>query len=238
MRGAVEVLVARPVRADHRRGVAAELEGDVLVRHGAPDGRADRPGAGERDHRQPRVGDQRRRRGRWAAAAPRTCPAGRSVSASSSPSSSADSGVAGRRLEDDRRADRDGRRHLVRDEVEREVERRDAKHRPRGHPADERHPAGRRGVGVEPLQLAGEAAGLLGGPAERRHRPADLGPGPLSGLPFSAVISSAISSARSAIRRDTWSSAAARTWAGSAAASAAHRRPPRPRPSSTWSGVA
>ena len=40
-----------------------------------------------------------------------------------------------------------------------------------------------------------------------------------SGLPFSAVISWAISSARSRIRAETWSSAAARACAGSACAS-------------------
>jgi hypothetical protein len=43
----------------------------------------------------------------------------------------------------------------------------------------------------------------------------------LTGLPASAVISPAISSARSSSRRDTWSSAAARAWAGSTARSGA-----------------
>ena len=39
------------------------------------------------------------------------------------------------------------------------------------------------------------------------------------GLPFSSVIRWAISSARSARRRETWARASARTWIGSAAAS-------------------
>ena len=59
----------------------------------------------------------------------------------------------------------------------------------------------------------------------------------LSGLPFSAVISWATSSARSASRRDTWSSAAARTCAGSAAASSATAAAAATA-CSTWSGVA
>ncbi len=87
-----------------------------------------------------------------------------------------------RRLEHDRGADRDRRGDLVRDQVEREVERRDAQHRPARHAADQRDPAGRGRVGVEPLQLAGEAPGLLGRPPERRHRAADLGARPLQRL--------------------------------------------------------
>ena len=108
-RGPVEVGLGGVVGADDRRRVAAELEGDVLARRRVPDREADRPRAGEGDHRQPLVGDQARRMPRWGPGGPTTCPAGRSVSASSSPSSRAVSGVAGRRLDDDRGADRERR---------------------------------------------------------------------------------------------------------------------------------
>ena len=87
-----------------------------------------------------------------------------------------------RGLQHDRRADRDRRGHLVRHQVQREVERRDAQHRPARHAPDQREPAGAARVGVEPLQLAREAAGLLGGPAERRHRASDLAARPLQRL--------------------------------------------------------
>ncbi len=100
-------------------------------------------------------------------------PAGRSVSASISPSSSADSGVAGAG-EDDRRARRDRRGDLVGGEVQREVERRDAEHRALGHAGDVGHPALGGRVGVEPLRGGAEAAGLLGGEPERGDRAGHL----------------------------------------------------------------
>ena len=58
-----------------------------------------------------------------------------------------------------------------------------------------------------------------------------------SGLPDSAVISAATSSARSASRRDTWSRAPARTWAG-VAANSARTASAAATASSTWAGVA
>ena len=61
-------------------------------------------------------------------------PAGRSVSATISASSSAESGAPGR-LEQHRGPDRECRRDLVGDEAEGEVERRDRQHRTLGHPA-------------------------------------------------------------------------------------------------------
>ena len=125
-----------------------------------------------------------------------TAPGGRSVSANSSPSSRADERRLGRRLEHDRRADGDRGRELVRHQVEREVERRDAEHRPAGEPADQRHaPVGCR-VGVEPLHLSAPAPGLLGRPAEGRDAPGPPRPAPTSAAcPLSAVISRATSSA-------------------------------------------
>ena len=124
------------------------------------------------------------------------------------------------RLEHDRRADRDRRGDLVRHQVEREVERADAEHRPLRHRVDQRQPAGRGRVGVEALEVAGEPAGLLGRPAERRHRPADLAAGPLQRLAVLAgdqpgdLLGPLASS-----RRLTWSSAAAGRWRAAAAAS-------------------
>ena len=109
-------------------------------------------------------------------------PAGRSVSASSSPSTSEVSGVAGAGLTMIGRADRQRRRDLVRDEVEREVERRDAEDRALGEAPHERCPARHRRLGVESDQLATLAAYLLGRPAEGRHRPGDLRPRPLDRL--------------------------------------------------------
>jgi hypothetical protein len=81
----------------------------------------------------------------------------------------------GRRgLDEDGRAHRDRRGHLVRDEVEREVERRDAEHGAAREPAYDGHPAGGGRIGVEPLDVAGEPPGLLGRPPERRDRAGDL----------------------------------------------------------------
>lgn len=58
----------------------------------------------------------------------------------------------------------------------------------------------------------------------------------LTGLPFSAEISWAISSVRSASRRATWSSAAARTWAG-VAANSSRTACAAATASSTWASV-
>lgn len=68
-------------------------------------------------------------------------------------------------------------------QVEGEVEGRDAEDDALGETAGEGQAALAAGVGVEALGLAAvEAAGLLGGEAEHRHRAADLAAGPLDRL--------------------------------------------------------
>ena len=180
-RGPVQVV--RESVADHDRGVAAELEGDVLARHRVADLPADRAGAGEGDDRQPRVGDEGRAPGRWGPAATRPAcrRAGRSrrgarraaARTAGSPGAGlstigAPTAIAGATLCATRFS---GKLNGA---------------MPSTGPCGTRRTSAIRpvaaGVGVEPLHLAGEAAGLLGGPAERRHRPADLAAGPLHRL--------------------------------------------------------
>ena len=182
-------------------GVAAQLERHVLARHGVQDRVADRTGAGERDHRQPRVVDQaghRVVRDRQH----RPHPGGQVGLGEQLAEQQRGQRRRRRRLDHDRRADRQRRRDLVRHQVQREVERRDPQHRPAREAADDRRPPGRGGLGVQAQQLAAVAADLLGGPPERGRRPGSPRRAPSCiGLPFSAVISRATSSARSASRR-------------------------------------
>ena len=72
-------------------------------------------------------------------------------------------------LDHDRRADRDRRSDLVRDQVEREVERRDREHDALRNPPDVGEPALGGLVGVEPHRLARPPTSLLGGDPEHRH---------------------------------------------------------------------
>ena len=88
----------------------------------------------------------------------------------------------GRRLDDDRRADRERGRHLVRHQVQREVERRDPEHGPVGEPPDQPDARAERGLGVQADQLVVAAPEDLAGPAERRDRPGRLHLRPLERL--------------------------------------------------------
>ena len=108
-----------------------------------------------------------------AAAEPETTliqPGGRPASSSSCARKSADSGVVGRGLEHDRATGGERRRDLVRDEVEREVERRDRADDPDRQAQRERELSGARGRGVHRHHLAGELSRLDGGEREGRHR--------------------------------------------------------------------
>ncbi len=78
------------------------------------------------------------------------------------------------RLHDDGGTDGDRRRDLVRHEVEREVERRDAQDRPVGEAAHDRGAPGAGALGVEALHVAARPAHLLGGETEHARRAARL----------------------------------------------------------------
>ena len=82
--------------------------------------------------------------------------------------------VLRRRLEDDRAARGDRRRDLVGGEVEREVERADARDRADREAAGDADPALRRGHQIERDHLAVHPLGLLGAEPERQRRPIDL----------------------------------------------------------------
>ena len=217
----VEVGRRRPVGADQRRRVAAELERDVLVRHRL----ADRVPTGPDP-----VNETTGSRGSATRAGARSsgtridrhCPAGRSVSAKISPSSKADSGVLGAGLTTIGRTDGDGGRDLVSHQVEREVERRDAEHRPARESADERQ-ASRR------LPCRCRGAGPLRSSAGPPRRPSGTSRPPRATSatrPLQRLAGLGGDQARRPRRRArragrlTWSSAAARTWAGTAATSA------------------
>jgi hypothetical protein len=105
-------------------------------------------------------------------------PAGRSHSAISSPSSSALSGVLDAGFSTIGAPTASAGRHLVRQQVEREVELGDARHRSARNPAGQRQSTLRTGIAVEPLELARSARRLLGRTPEGRRRALDLGPGP------------------------------------------------------------
>ena len=141
-------------------------------------------------------------------------PAGRSVSASSSPSSSALSGVAGAGLSTIGAPTAIAGATLCATRFSGKLNGAMPSTGPRGK---------RRVMAVRPAALASVSRRCIS-PLKRRAssaaqrktetaRPTSA-LAHFSGLPFSAVISAAISSARSAIRRETWSSAAARTKAG------------------------
>jgi hypothetical protein len=101
-------------------------------------------------------------------------PSGRSVSARISPSSSAVSGVAGAGLSMIGAPTASAGATLCATRFSGKLNGAMPSTGPRGtrRTSASRPVAGR--VGVEPLQLAGEPAGLLGGPAERPTRAADL----------------------------------------------------------------
>src|SRR5690606_25007751 len=80
-------------------------------------------------------------------------------------------------LDDDRAARRQRGRDLVRDEVEREVERGDADDRAEREAAHKTLATGGRGVQVERQYLAAEAPGLLGGEGKYQEGAVYLGPG-------------------------------------------------------------
>jgi hypothetical protein len=85
-------------------------------------------------------------------------------------------------LDDDRRADREGRRHLVRHQVDREVERRDRQHGSEGEAPDQCGPGPEALLGVEAHDLALETAALLRGPPEGGNGASGLDLCPLEGL--------------------------------------------------------
>ena len=204
--GPVEVGVGGVVGEDDGRGVAAQLQGDVLARHRVQDRVADRAGAGEGDR--PAAAGPATRRGHAVVGdrqdATRSRP-GRSVSASSSPSSSA--GQRGGRggLEDDRRADGDAPgRPCARTRLSGKLNGAMPSTGPVREAADEREPArGRRrrcpaAAASPPSKRRASSAAQRKVETARPTSPRAH----LIGLPFSAVISAAISSARSASRRD------------------------------------
>ena len=167
---------------DDGGGVAAELQRDVLARHGVHDRVADRAGAGEGDHRQPRVRRPARASPRSATGSTDHIPAGRSVSASSSPSSSADSGVAGAGLRMIGAPTAIAGATLWATRFSGKLNGAMPSTGPRGK---------RRTIAARPaaggsvssrMQLAAVAAGLLGGPAERGRGPGRLAAGPLDRL--------------------------------------------------------
>ena len=146
-------------------------------------------------------------------------PAGRSVSASSSPSSNADSGVAGAGFTTIGAPTASAGATLCATRFSGKLNGLIPSTGPR---------ANRRTTASRPVAAA-SVSSRCSSPEKRRAssaaqrnvetaRPASA-LAHFSGLPFSAVISRATSSARSARRRETWSSAAARTWAGAATVS-------------------
>ena len=203
---------------DDGRAVAAELQGAVLARHAVHDRVADLVGAGEGDDRQALVLDQgghpvvRRPAGRDQE------PAGRSVSASSSPRISPDSGVAGAGLRmigaPTAMAGAILWAHRFSGKLNGAM--------PRTTPFGKRRVSASRPVppasvsrrwASPPLKRRASSAAKRKTDTARPTSPRAH----LIGLPFSAEISWAISSVRSTSRCDTWSRAAARTWAGVAA---------------------
>jgi len=153
----------------------------MLVRHRLADRVTHRAGARERDDGQPRVGDQggcavvghqndRHRSGRQVGLSEDLTEQQRGQRR------------LRRRLHHDGRPDRHGRRDLVSDQVEREVEGRDAEHRTPREPAYERQASRGCRVGVEALDLSAPAPGLFGGPAERRNATRHLDVCPLPWL--------------------------------------------------------
>ena len=176
-----QVRLAGPVGAHHRGGITSEFQRDVLTRHRSPDLRSHRAGAGERDHRQARISHQLT--GPVVGHRQDREQAGGQVGLAQQVAQQQRRQRGGRRgFQHDRRAHRDRRRDLVRDQVQRKVERADAQYGAARKPADQGDPAGRGGVGVQSLQVTGEAPGLLGGPAEGGRGPANLGAGPFHRL--------------------------------------------------------
>ncbi len=170
-----------PVRADDGGAVAAQLHHHVLARGVVHQRPADTGGAGERDDGQPFVGHQRLH----VAAAHRQHrehAVGQVGLGEQLTQQQRGQRGRGRGLDDHRGADGECGRDLVRDQVQREVERCHGEHGSARHPADQRHPADAVGVGVQPLEVAGEPAGLLGGELESAHRAGDLDLGPLERL--------------------------------------------------------
>lgn len=154
----------------------------MLARHRVHDGEADLVGAGEGDHRQalvlyegghPVVGDGQHRPG-----ADGQLGLGEQFT-------DEQAGERRRRggLENDRGADGDGRGDLVRAEIQREVERRDAENDATREATGQREATGAACVGVESLGLAAvEPTGLLGREPEDGDGAAHLAPCPLHGL--------------------------------------------------------
>ncbi len=170
------------VRGHQHRAVAAQFERHVLARHLPQDLGPHRSRAGERHHREPRVVDQLRgpvvghrqhrdHRGRQVGLGEQRAQVQRRQRR------------RGRRLDHDGAARGDGGADLVRHEVQREVERRDAQHGAAREAAHHRQAALGGLVGVEPLERPREPPGLLGGPAEGRDRALHLDPRPGDRLP-------------------------------------------------------
>ena len=109
-------------------------------------------------------------------------PFGRSVSAKNSARRSDPIGCGRGRLHDDGRADRERRRHLMGDQVQGEVEGRDAEHRPDREPADQTDARSERRLRVQAHQLVVAAADRLGRPTERGDRTGRLRLRPLERL--------------------------------------------------------
>ena len=178
LRGEGQVLVGRPVGADHRRArcrpargsraSAARTAGSIAPTGPEP------------------VNETTGSRGSATSAAARSLgtgsteniPGGRSVSARISPSSSAVSGVAGAGLSTIGAPTAIAGATLCATRLSGKLNGEMPEHRAAREPADHRDPAGGRRVGVEPLELAGEAPRLLGGPAERGDAPAPPRPVP------------------------------------------------------------
>ncbi len=167
--GPVEVRRA----VDDDGSVAAQLQDDVLLAraglHPPADGRA----AGERQQLEAVVGDhpvaELAAHGQDAHRARRQASLGHDLGHRQHRER-----VLGRRLEDDRAAGGDGRRELVRGQVEREVEGADGGHRSdREAPRDAQATARGRHQ-VERDRLPGHPLGFLGAEAEGQHGAIDL----------------------------------------------------------------
>ena len=166
---------------DDHAGVPAELERHALLRVEPLQVPTDLRGAGERDLAVPvvashAVGDLRGDRQDLIHPL-RQVGLGEELRESER----ADRGGA-RGLHDDRGADGERGRDLVRHEVQREVERGDAQDRPDREPPDEAHPGAERRFRIQPHELVVPVADHLRGPAERRDGARRLDRGPLERL--------------------------------------------------------
>ena len=175
LKPATEILRGRDLEVrvgleDHGR-VVAELEAHLLARGPRPDAPPDVGGAGEGDHRDVRVVDERVADGGTAPGHDVQMTRGQValVEQELGERDRRQRGLA-RGLEHHGAAGRDGGRELVRHQVQREVERADGAHHADRHPQRERELSFADVGRVHRDHLAGQAPGLDRGERERGHR--------------------------------------------------------------------